>query len=81
MAFKEADCTLDDMDAIAATAGPGLIGGLLIGLTTGKALALAAQKPLSGSIIWRAMHFRHASLSRLNFLICYCWFLVAIANC
>ena len=48
MAFKEADCTLDDMDAIAATAGPGLIGGLLIGLTTGKALALAAQKPFIG---------------------------------
>ena len=47
-AFEEADCTLDDMDAIAATAGPGLIGGLLIGLTTGKALALAAQKPFIG---------------------------------
>ena len=47
-AFAEADCTLDDMDAIAATAGPGLIGGVLIGLTTGKALALAAQKPFIG---------------------------------
>ena len=47
-AFAEADCALDDMDAIAATAGPGLIGGVLIGLTTGKALALAAQKPFIG---------------------------------
>ena len=47
-AFAEADCGLDDMDAIAATAGPGLIGGVLIGLTTGKALALAAQKPFIG---------------------------------
>jgi N6-L-threonylcarbamoyladenine synthase len=34
------------LDAIAATAGPGLIGGLLVGLTTGKAIALAAGKPL-----------------------------------
>ena len=47
-AFDEAGCTLGDMDAIAATAGPGLIGGVLIGLTTGKALALAAQKPFIG---------------------------------
>lgn len=45
-ALAEADCTLADMDAIAATAGPGLIGGLLIGLTTAKALALAQAKPL-----------------------------------
>ena len=33
-------------DAIAATAGPGLIGGLLVGLTTAKAIALAHAKPL-----------------------------------
>jgi N6-L-threonylcarbamoyladenine synthase len=37
---------LDEVDAIAATAGPGLIGGLLVGLTTAKALALATGKPL-----------------------------------
>ena len=47
-ALNQADMTLHDMDAIAATAGPGLIGGVLIGLTTGKALALAAQKPFIG---------------------------------
>lgn len=47
-AFDEADMALADMHAIAATAGPGLIGGVLIGLTTGKALALAAQKPFFG---------------------------------
>jgi len=35
-----------EIDAIAATAGPGLIGGVMIGLTTAKALALAADKPL-----------------------------------
>jgi N6-L-threonylcarbamoyladenine synthase len=47
-ALNQADMTLHDMDVIAATAGPGLIGGVLIGLTTGKALALAAQKPFIG---------------------------------
>jgi N6-L-threonylcarbamoyladenine synthase len=35
-----------DIAAVAATAGPGLIGGLLVGLTTAKAIALAAGKPL-----------------------------------
>ena len=48
VAFEEATLRLSDMDAIAATAGPGLIGGVLIGLTTGKALALAADKPFIG---------------------------------
>ncbi len=36
---------LDQVDAIAATAGPGLIGGVMVGLVTGKALAHAAGKP------------------------------------
>ena len=45
-ALAQADLALSDMDAIAATAGPGLIGGVLVGLVTGKALALAAGKPL-----------------------------------
>jgi N6-L-threonylcarbamoyladenine synthase len=37
---------LDEVDAIAATAGPGLIGGVMVGLTTAKALVLAKGKPL-----------------------------------
>jgi N6-L-threonylcarbamoyladenine synthase len=45
-AFAAADLTLADVDAIAATAGPGLIGGVMVGLVTGKALAHAAGKPL-----------------------------------
>ena len=36
----------DDIDAVAATAGPGLIGGVMVGLVTGKALAMAWDKPL-----------------------------------
>ncbi len=42
----EADVALADVDAIAATAGPGLIGGVMVGLVTAKGLALAAGKPL-----------------------------------
>src|SRR5215831_17585037 len=45
-AFRDAGITLDDVDAIAATAGPGLIGSLLVGLTYAKALAFSKTKPL-----------------------------------
>ncbi|MEP1516593.1 MAG: tRNA (adenosine(37)-N6)-threonylcarbamoyltransferase complex transferase subunit TsaD, partial [Nitratireductor sp.] len=45
-ALAEADTRLSDVDAIAVTAGPGLIGGLLVGLMTAKALAAATNKPL-----------------------------------
>jgi len=44
-ALNEAKCRIEDLDAIAAAAGPGLIGGVMVGLTTGKAIALAAGKP------------------------------------
>jgi N6-L-threonylcarbamoyladenine synthase len=44
--LADAGLTLDDVDAIAATAGPGLIGGVMVGLVTAKALAMAAGKPL-----------------------------------
>ncbi|VXC45212.1 tRNA (adenosine(37)-N6)-threonylcarbamoyltransferase complex transferase subunit TsaD [Sphingomonas sp. AX6] len=45
-ALADAGVRLDQVDAIAATAGPGLIGGVMVGLVTGKALALASGKPL-----------------------------------
>ena len=44
--LHEAGLAISDMDAVAATAGPGLIGGVIVGLTTAKAIALAAGKPL-----------------------------------
>ena len=44
-ALAHAGVKLAQMDGIAAAAGPGLIGGVLVGLTTGKALALATRKP------------------------------------
>lgn len=45
-ALRAAGLRLDEIDGIAAAAGPGLIGGVIVGLTTAKALALAANKPL-----------------------------------
>ncbi len=45
-AMETAGLSFADLDGIAAAAGPGLIGGVMVGLTTGKALALATRKPL-----------------------------------
>lgn len=45
-AFEKAKLTWDDIDAIAVTQGPGLIGALLIGVNAAKALAFAKNKPL-----------------------------------
>ena len=45
-ALSEAGCTLNDIDAIAVTAGPGLAGALLVGITYAKALAFAQGIPL-----------------------------------
>ncbi|QKG72466.1 tRNA (adenosine(37)-N6)-threonylcarbamoyltransferase complex transferase subunit TsaD [Erythrobacter mangrovi] len=44
--LDDAGVTLADCDAIAATAGPGLIGGVMVGLVSAKALAMAGDKPL-----------------------------------
>ncbi|MEN3929490.1 tRNA (adenosine(37)-N6)-threonylcarbamoyltransferase complex transferase subunit TsaD [Microvirga sp. W0021] len=45
-ACEVAQVGLEDVDAIAAAAGPGLIGGVMVGLTTAKALSLVTRKPL-----------------------------------
>ncbi|MDE2385299.1 MAG: tRNA (adenosine(37)-N6)-threonylcarbamoyltransferase complex transferase subunit TsaD [Alphaproteobacteria bacterium] len=45
-AMKEAGVTFADLDAVAATAGPGLLGGLLVGVMEAKAIALARSIPL-----------------------------------
>ena len=47
-ALKEAEVTLDDIDAIGVTYGPGLVGALLVGVAEAKAIAYAAGKPLVG---------------------------------
>jgi N6-L-threonylcarbamoyladenine synthase len=45
-ALAEAEVSLDDVDAVAATAGPGLIGALLVGVSTAKAIAAPRRLPL-----------------------------------
>lgn len=47
-ALAEANTTLDEVDAIAVTYGPGLVGALLVGVAEAKAIAYAKQKPLVG---------------------------------
>ena len=45
-AMAEANLSYEDLDGVAATAGPGLLGGVIVGLTMAKAIALAHGKPL-----------------------------------
>ena len=45
-ALKDANCTWDDIDAIAVTSAPGLLGSLLIGTLTARTLAILHEKPL-----------------------------------
>lgn len=47
-ALKEANCSLENIDAIGVTYGPGLVGALLVGVAEAKAMAFAANKPLVG---------------------------------
>ena len=46
--LKEAETTLDDIDAVAVTYGPGLVGALLVGVAEAKAIAYARKLPLVG---------------------------------
>ena len=45
-ALEEANCTMDDIDAVAVTYAPGLFGALLVGVSFAKGLAMSAGKPL-----------------------------------
>ena len=47
-AMEESGLSYDDIDAIAVTYGPGLVGALLVGLSTAKAMAYALNKPFVG---------------------------------
>lgn len=47
-ALEEAEITLDDLDAVAVTYGPGLVGALLVGVAEAKAIAYAKKLPLLG---------------------------------
>ncbi len=75
-ALAEAKVELSDLDCIAATAGPGLIGGVMVGLTTAKALALAAGKPLVAVNHLEA----HALTARLTDGVAFPYLLVLISG-
>ena len=47
-ALSDANCTLDDIDAIGVTYGPGLVGALLVGVAEAKAICFAKDIPLIG---------------------------------
>ena len=47
-AMQQAGLQFDDLDALAVTAGPGLVGGLMVGVMTAKAIAAARGLPLYG---------------------------------
>ena len=47
-ALEKANITLDEVDVVCPTYGPGLVGALLVGLSTAKAIAYATKKPLVG---------------------------------
>ncbi|MGE0061177.1 MAG: tRNA (adenosine(37)-N6)-threonylcarbamoyltransferase complex transferase subunit TsaD [Xanthobacteraceae bacterium] len=74
-AMKDAGKTFAELDGIAAAAGPGLIGGVIVGLTTAKAIALAHRKPLVAVNHLEA----HALTARLtdNIQFPYCLFLAS----
>jgi N6-L-threonylcarbamoyladenine synthase len=79
-ALAEAGASLDDVDAIAATAGPGLVGGVMVGLVTGKGLALASGKPLI-AVNHLEGHALSPMLSQPNLAFPYLLLLVSGGHC
>ena len=74
-AMTQAGCNFDAIDGVAAAGGPGLIGGVIVGLTTAKAIALVKNKPLVAVNHLEA----HALTARLtnNTPFPYCLFLAS----
>lgn len=70
--FRKANCKPEDIDAVAAAAGPGLIGGVTVGVIAGKAIALALNKPFIA-----VNHLEgHALTARLNSDVAYPYLLL-----
>jgi N6-L-threonylcarbamoyladenine synthase len=78
--LDEAGIALGEVDAIAATAGPGLIGGVLVGLVTAKGLAFAAGKPLV-AVNHLEGHALSPMLAQLNLEFPYLLLLVSGGHC
>ena len=67
-ALKEADVTLDDIDAVGVTYGPGLVGALLVGVAEAKAIAFARNLPLVGAHLRGTFRWSACTISRDIFL-------------
>ncbi|MEA2935329.1 MAG: tRNA N6-adenosine threonylcarbamoyltransferase [Variibacter sp.] len=74
-ALSEADVAFTELDGVAAAAGPGLIGGVIVGLTTAKAIAMVAEKPLIAVNHLEAHALTPRLTGKLNFP--YCLFLAS----
>jgi N6-L-threonylcarbamoyladenine synthase len=75
-ALEQAKISLAELDGIAASAGPGLIGGVMVGLTMAKALALGAGKPL-----FAVNHLKgHAMTARLTHGVAFPFLLLLVSG-
>ncbi len=74
--LKNAGVKLSDIDAVAASSGPGLIGGVVIGVMAGKAISLALNKPFIA-----VNHLEgHALTARLTSDVCYPYLLLLVSG-
>jgi N6-L-threonylcarbamoyladenine synthase len=78
--MAEADLRFSDLDGIAATAGPGLIGGLIVGLLTAKAISAVHKKPLL-AVNHLEAHALTARLTELDLAFPYLLLLVSGGHC
>jgi len=75
-ALKQAGLTLDRLDGIAATCGPGLIGGVMVGAMAGKAFAAVTKKPFIG-----VNHLEgHALTARLSHDVAFPYLLLLLSG-
>ena len=78
-ALEQAGCSWEDMDAIAVTQGPGLVGALLVGVAAAKGPARPWISPWWRSIIWKAISSPICCSIRIwSRLSCLWWFPAAI---
>lgn len=74
-ALEEAGLTPKDLDGVAYTAGPGLVGALLVGATIGRSLAYAGIFQLSPFTIWKVTCWHRCwKITRHRFRLLRCWF-------
>lgn len=74
-ALKEANLSAKDIDGVAYTAGPGLVGALLVGATVGRALAFAWGFRQCRSTIWKATYWHQCwKITHQSSRLSRCWY-------